>query len=874
MKRYLLQLFFSLCAFVLILIAIGEYAREPLSSSRDESPDREKVEATFALQSMQWYSDQRAYPAGTIPRDWREKAQAHIQQNMLQKSSSTTQLTWTSVGPNNVGGRTRSIAFDPTNSSTMYVGSVSGGIWKTTNAGTSWSVTNDFASNLVIGALAIDPTNANIIYAGTGEGYFNLDALQGVGVLKSTDAGANWSVLNNFSTPNAQFGYNFITKLLIRPDNTSILYAGMLGGIWKTTNAGTSWTKLNVGSSSVRCIDMVMNPTTPDIMYATFGNFSRDGIYKTTNGGTNWSKLSTGLPTAGYNRINIAISKSSPLTLYAVFDDSATHDTYNIYKTIDGGTNWSLAAKPVNPLTSGSHLGGQGWYNNCVVVHPTDPNTVLIGGTNLFKSTNGGASWTMKTNWYTPSAYQFVHADQHVIAYDPSNSSTVYFGNDGGMFKSLDGGETYVAINSSLVTTQFYSGAVQPTGEVYYGGTQDNGTLKSVAIPVWTISLGGDGGSTAVDQTTPANVYTDYVYLSIQKSTNSGGSWARAMSGISSIASPQQFDGTTDRCLFIAPFTMDPSNSQTLVAGTFKAYRTINGAATWTAISSDLTGDGDGSGQVGSNLSAISAIAIAKTSSATIYVGTSGGTATSMVQVTTNTGTLWTNTTKAPLPNRYVKSIAIDPTNASRAFVAFSGYNASTPTTPGHLFLTTNQGTTWANASGNLPDIPVNAVLIDPANVNDIMVGTDIGVFQSVNAGTTWLQQNNGLANVSVADLDYRPDGAVFAATHGRGMYKLATLTGVEQISNNIPTASSLKQNYPNPFNPKTDVVFEIKEQGHASLKIYDMIGREVATLVDEVRSPGVYKTSWDAGAMPSGVYVYRLTSGKYTEARKMMLVK
>lgn len=875
MKRFLLQLLLSLSVFVIVLIVIRRNEHYPIPLSNNESADREKIEATYAFQSMKWYNDQRAYPTGTIPHDWREKARAQLEQYSLRKSSSTAQLAWTSVGPTNIGGRTRSMAFDPTNSNIIYAGSVSGGIWKTTDGGTSWTSTSDFASNLVIGSIVIDPTNSNILYAGTGEGYFNADALQGIGVLKSTDGGANWAVLNNFATPNAQFGYFFITKLLIRPDNVNVLYAGMLGGIWKTTNAGTSWTKLNVGNTSVRCMDLVMHPTTPDIMYATFGNFSRDGIYKTTNGGTNWSKLTTGLPTAGYNRININISKSNPLVLYAVFDDSATHDTYNIYKTIDGGSNWSLAAKPFNPLAGGSHLGGQGWYNNCIAVHPTDPNTVLIGGTNLFKSINGGAAWTMKTNWYPQVPYQNVHADQHIIAYDPANSSTVYFGNDGGMFKSLDGGETYFSIDNNLVTTQFFSGAVQPAGDIYYGGTQDNGTLKSGTLPVWSVSFGGDGGATAVDQSSPANVYTEYVFMDILKSTDSGASWARAMNGIPPASGASLTDGTTDRCLFIAPFVMDPSNSQILVAGTFKAYRTTNGAASWTSISSDLTGDGDGSGQVGSNLSAISTIAIAKTSSATIYVGTSGsGSAASAVQVTTNTGTLWTNTTKAPLPNRYVKAIAIDPTNANRAFVGYSGYNANTPTAPGHIFLTTNRGTTWTNASGNLPDIPVNTILIDPLNLNDIVVGTDLGIFQSVDAGATWVQQNNGLANVSVADLDYRPDGAVFAATHGRGMFKLALLTGVEQISTDIPQESSLRQNYPNPFNPKTDIVFEIKEQGHVRLLVYDMAGREVTTLVDEVRAPGVYKTSWDAGTMASGVYMYRLTAGSFSQSRKMMLVK
>jgi photosystem II stability/assembly factor-like uncharacterized protein len=466
-----------------------------------------EAEAGYAFEMMKWNNTQRAYPASTIPLGWREKAAKELASMGLKKSESVQQLNWVGVGPNNIGGRVRSIAFDPLNSSTLYCGSVSGGVWKSTNSGASWNVLNDAAANLVIGGLAVDPTNGNTIYAATGEGYFNVDWLTGVGVLKSTDGGANWVVQSNFATPNATFGINYMNRIVIRPDAPNTVFVGMLGGIWKTTNGGTSWVRLNAGVTSVRCMDLIMHPTMYDIMYSTFGHFSIDGIYKTTNGGTNWNKLTTGLPAAGYQRINIAMSKSSPSTLYAAFDDSATHDTFNIYKSTNDGASWSVLTKPSNPVDGGSHLGAQGWYNNCIAVHPTDPNTVLIGGINLYKTTNGGATWTMKTNWYSWLTYQVVHADQHIIAYDPSNPAIVYFGNDGGMYKSTDGGETFSMINANLGITQFYSGAIHPTLDVYYGGTQDNGTLRSGPARM------GDGVRRrrrrhGIDQTTPTTIFT------------------------------------------------------------------------------------------------------------------------------------------------------------------------------------------------------------------------------------------------------------------------------------------------------------------------------------------------------------------------------
>lgn len=874
MRQNLANMILALLVFTGTIVLVTRVQVGNLYSFAGDRDENEKLEATYAMESMKWQNAQRAYPAGTIPRDWREKAYTHVNKMNLQKNSSVQQLSWTELGPNNVAGRVRSIAFDPANSAIVYSGSVSGGIWKSTNRGGTWSALNDFTSNLVIGAIAIDPTNSNVIYAGTGEGYFNVDALQGIGVLKSTDGGTSWTTLTNFATPSTQFGYYYINKLIIRPDNANIIYAGMLGGIWKTTNGGTSWSKIAQGNSSVRCIDLVMHPTNFNILYATYGNLSRDGIYKTTDGGTNWSKLTNGLPTIGYYRINIAISKSSPSTLYAAFDDSATHDTYNIYKTVDDGASWSVVTKPVNPFTLQSHLGGQGWYNNCLAVHPTDPNTVLVGGIDIYKTINGGTTWAMKTDWQGRSPYSLVHADQHSIAYDPSNSSVVYFGNDGGMYKSTDGGETFSTISTNLATTQFYSAAIHPTQDIWYGGTQDNGTLKSSGSVAWSTVFGGDGGATAVDQTVPATIFTEYVYLNIQRSANSGANFSKTMSGIpTSGASP--FNGTSDRCLFIAPFVMDPSNSQILVAGTFKVYRTTNSGTSWNGISTDLTGDGDGTNQVGSSLSSISAIAIAKSSSATIYVGTSGGSATSKIQVTTNTGASWSDVTTATLPDRYVKAIAIDPGNASRAFVAFSGYNASTPSTTGHVFRTANRGTTWVNASGNLPDVPVNALLINPANTNDILAGTDIGVFQSVDGGTTWSQQNTGLANVSISDLDYRAsDNAVFAATHGRGMFKLQTLTGVSPAPTEFPRETTLRQNYPNPFNPTTNIGYQVSEAGLVTVNVYDALGQEVATLVNEYRSPGEYSVSWNASSMPSGVYYYRMSVGSAMQMKRMLLVK
>ena len=1053
----------ALAAFLLTIQLVFHLSPPPADRQPNSEENRNaNLEATHAFEALRWYNNQRAYPTGHIPADWKEKALAHISRNnKVKQEFSTASVSWNAVGPNNIGGRVRSIAINPLNPNTIYCGSVSGGIWKSTNAGGSWAPTTDLASNLVIGTMVIDPTDTTIIYAGTGEGYFNVDAFRGAGVLKSTDAGATWNLLTNFSGTVSPNFYYYINKLVIRGDDHNTLYAAMLGGIWKTSDAGASWSKLTTATTSTGCLDLVANPSDYNTMYASFGLFLTDGIYKTTNGGTSWSRLTNGFPATStkYGRISLGIAPSSPATLYACLADS-NYYTHSIQKTTDGGATWSAVTKPIDNSTAvnNSHLGGQGWYNNVIVVHPTDANTVYTGGINLFRSTDGGTTWSRLSDGY---GMPFVHVDQHAIAFSPGGPSTMYFGNDGGMFKSTDGGTSFSAINNNLSITQLYSGAVHPTSEIYYSGSQDNGTLRTLAAPSWQMLIGGDGGATAVDYTTPTTVYTEYVYLSILKSIS---------------------------CEFIAPLVMDPSNPLILVAGTYRVFRSTNGGGAWTAVSGDLTGDG--AGGVGSAGSVITALAEAKSSSTTIYIGTSGsGTAISRVCVTINAGS-WTDVTVAPLPNRYVKAIAIDQANRDRTIVVYSGYGG------GHVYRTANRGTSWSDVSGDLPDLPVNTIVIDPASSSHWIIGTDLGVFETSNGGTNWVQQNGGLANVSVADLDLRGDQYLFAATHGRGMYKTTspinvlprshlsisvhqnplisryvdlyvtsdtglssfptmqvlttggsstsptlvqtspnlfkasyefTATGTITInvtaqdsggntlsgqrtfqtlflkrgvaqtvssddaevsiavpadalredtyftvipaggtagtvvsrayeigparnfnslisislrynsakvergeegllsivrysgsgwnpvaswvdvrnrtisarvsslgtfavsydeaagSRILPSEYKLEQNYPNPFNPTTTIEYALPEPSHAILRIYDVMGREVTTLVDENQKPGRYRLSWDGSdrggnTVSSGVYFYRLmTQGgniSFASAKKMLLAR
>jgi photosystem II stability/assembly factor-like uncharacterized protein len=312
---------------------------------------------------------------------------------------------------------------------------------------------------------------------------------------------------------------------------------------------------------------------------------------------------------------------------------------------------------------------------------------------------------------------------------------------------------------------------------------------------------------------------------------------------------------------------MDPNNSNVLVAGTYRVWRTTNGAQNWTAISGDLTGSG-----TGSSGARISSVIIPKGSSKTIYVGCSNG----IVQVTTNDGSTW-NLRNTGLPSLYVTRIATDPNTPATAFITFSGY-----TNGSKVFKTTDYGVNWTNISGNLPNLPANCVFVNPNNVNNIYVGTDLGVFSTTDGGSNWVQDAAGMANVPVVDLDYRAsDNKLFAATHGRSMYSavLPATTSVKEIENNTPINFTLTQNYPNPFNPSTTFRYSIPQADNVKVTIYNVNGELVAEIVNQFQSAGTYEVNWNGKnslgqQLASGTYIYRVQAGDFVSSRKMILLK
>ena len=802
-----------------------------------------------------FFYQQRVFPTGEAPAEWREEAERHIR-GMRPASMAKTreQWSWTSLGPANIAGRIRAMAMDPVNANILYAGAAGGGVWKSTNGGVGWRALGDFMPNLRIGSIAVHPANPSTVLAGCGEGFVLWqDALAyGRGIYRSDNAGETWSLIPATASSN----FEFVFDIAFDPFNPDIILAGTRVGIMRSTDAGATWTKLNIMFSQIRGMMSVFSRTTEGLVYSALES---NGIFRSTDHGATWAgPLRKGIDATMYTRIQLAAAPSNGDVVYAAFT-SYDESCAGVYKSTDRGENWSTLPVPQDEVEGGDYMREQGQYNSVLTVHPSNPSIVWAGGINLHRSTNGGSTWRQMSNWYPFAGYQYVHADMHAFVFNPANPNSLVVGCDGGVYRSTNGGSIFLDSNTGLVTTQFHSGTPHPSSDVVLGGTIDNGNLRVSSGTSWFDVTGGDGGYTAVDYKDPRVMYAEIYYLAFYKSTSSGagGTFVSKMNGI---PTDPGGDGTTDRCAFIAPFQMDPTDPKTLYAGTFRLYRTTNAAELWTAISPDISGGGY-----------ITAIGISKSQPSVVYTGASTGVA----QVTTNGGSTWMRIS-AGLPSRYITDIAVDPSDPATAYLTVSGFKS------GHVFRTTNGGQMWTDASGSgassLPDAPVNSVALHPVNGRRLYVGTDVGCFMSDDAGDTWYSVNGGMGNVTVADLQFRLDGTLFAATHGRGMYKSSySLLDTQKLPS--ATEYTLHDLYPNPANgtvtPSVIISYNIRKETNVVLEMFDLTGRKINTERFGLQTPGDYRRSIDLRKLPAGMYFYSLMfDNQSTDTRKFLLLR
>ncbi|MGH7491992.1 MAG: hypothetical protein ACREOO_06315, partial [bacterium] len=669
------------------------------------------------------------------------------------------------------------------------------------------------------------------------------------------DGGLTWQNMGLFES-------DHIGRIAVSPRNSNVVYVAACGqlygknterGIYKSNDGGQTWERSLFLTDSTAAIDVAINPQQPDTVFAAtwerirapnrrkVGGFS-SGIYRTFDAGQSWELLTSGLPPAAANRgrIGLAVAPSHPATIYAMYaNDPGNFD--GIHKSTDHGTTWRRV--PATGLP-GSFLGGFGWYFGNIKVDPLNPDVVYALGVQFYKSTNGGNSWLNIGN--------SIHVDHHALEFDPANSNRLLVGNDGGFYASDNGGGAW-SKSFNLPITQFYASTIDFLNpQRTYGGTQDNGTMRTLTgrDDDWEEIYGGDGFYCLVDYTDARYVYAEFQYGGLGRSIDGGGrnSFTGGTNGIPSNA----------RTNWSTPVVMDPNDPRVLYYGAERLYRSADRAEFWIEISDDLT---NGPGPTSYRFGTITTIAVSPLDPNLIYAGTDDAN----VWVTNDLGATWRKI-NAGLPRRWVTRVAADPGDANVAYVAFSGHQEDVFLP--HIFRTENQGEVWIDISSNLPEAPINVVVIDPENNSTLYVGTDVGVFYTTDLGASWRPLGTGMPYVPVHDLTlHAPSRKLRAATHGRSFYEfdLNTLTEVSAPPDNTPSAFVLHQNYPNPLHRSspeaaTTITFSLQERGEVRLEVFDLLGRRVATLANELLSEGTHRRVLRGEVLPTGTYFYKLT--------------
>ena len=802
----------------------------------------------------------RAWPARVLDRAAYDAALDAVRTEVAaarNRPASTSAFNglWQVEGPANIGGRFNTIAVHPTNPLTMYAGAAAGGIFKTTDGATTWTPIFDDRPNLVIGCIVFDPTNPNTIIVGTGDPALDGGARIGEGVWKSTNGGTSWTNIGL-----QQMGV--VMHIVIHPTQPQTMWAATMGkpmvrdanrGVYKTTNGGTTWTRVLATPTDAGANDLLLDPTNPQILYATTWNRIRTNqeslvsglaakVWKSTNGGTTWTNLTTGLFTGPQSRLGLAMPRSAPQTLYCSVIDT-TLNLAGIYKTTNGGTSWALL--PASGLDPGA-VAGFGWYFEGVFVHPTDPDLVFFGGVDLWRSTDGGQTFQMAgPPWFT---YE-VHADKHDIAFSGANK--VLLTTDGGIYQSDDRGDTWTDIEN-IPVTQLYRVAANPhvPGE-YWGGAQDNGTTagNAASLTTWDRVYGGDGFQMRFDPLDPSLYYVETQNGNIAYTTDGGQNFQNL---------PDLDPLIYERRNWDMPYLFKPTDPTTLFTAGSMVYR-MDGApnGTWAPISPDLTD----SLIFAPRFHTISALTVSAVNDQLMYAGTTDAN----VWRTLDGGTTWNNVTAA-LPDRYVTCVRASPNTAGTVYVSHSGYkyNDSTP----HLHKSTNNGTTWTSIAGNLPNVGVNSVLGYPGDDRILFAATDAGVYATINGGAVWDRVGSNMPVFAVNDLDLDTvNHRLIAGTFARSIqsFALSAVTGRAEDVVGAPIVVSL---YPNPATEALRVALPAGLRATAA-RILDARGQTVARPAGRA-APGAEPLRVDVRTLRPGAYVLevRVSNGATVRRR------
>ncbi len=711
----------------------------------------EKGKGYKAFKRWENFTERRVYPSGDLAqlnltsknyREWLANNSSYIYESpknvgkLSTPSNMIASTTWTAIGPmgpisGSAGGqllksgRICFVSISPTNSNVLFIGAPCGGLWKSVNGGANWTTNTDNFPVTGFSDLAFDPTNTNIMYAASGDG----DAGDSYcdGVYKSTDGGTTW-VMTGLTFPITS-GVR-IRHMVVNPSNPLIVIAVASNGVWRTANGGTTWTQYLSGTG---LFDIEFQPGNPNTVYCTGTTFR-----VSNDGGITWVQISNGIPTAGSNRMAIAVSPNNPNYVWVVAGSSANSGLLGIYKSTNAGVAFTQMTTTLNLLgynTLGNDVGGQSWYDLAIACSPLNVNEVVVGGVNVWRTTDGAVSWGIYGHW-TGSGAPFTHADQHDLEYEAGGN--LFNSNDGTVYRR--NGAVWQEISGTINISQIYKiGLSATTANLWITGHQDNGTSTWNGA-TYTARMGGDGMDCFIDWSNNNNMWAEYYNGQFEKSTNGGLSWSACVTGMSGGAP------------WVTVWKQDPTVATRLYSGRQNMFVSNNSATNWTQLTA-LPAAGS-----------VVEFAIAKTNNQVIYVVKSNN-----VFKTTDGGTTWSTITGTiPIASVGLQNVCISPTDPNKVWVVAGNYSAGNK-----VWYSNNGGATWTNWSANLPNLPGNCLVYETGSGDRVYVGMDVGVYYRDPSTPNWTLYNAGLPNTPLADMETSPamPGKIVAATYGRGVY-------------------------------------------------------------------------------------------------------
>jgi photosystem II stability/assembly factor-like uncharacterized protein len=758
------------------------------------------------------------FPAGKLAEEWnKEKDKKHL--DLVSNSAN-----WTLIGPDSIPGggggmgRTNVLRFQPGNPQILWLGSANGGLWKSTNAGTSWKQATGFLPSLGIADIAINPKHPDTLYIATGDGYgYEAGSIfwggtYTAGIMKSTDGGLTW---NSTGFSFIQAAKNIVQRLVVNPVNPSVLLAATRTGIWRSADAGTTWANV----LALQMYDIEINTANDSIVYCSGSN----SVYRSPDQGLSWTAVQTGLG-ANNSRMSIAVTAANPNCLYVL------NDTGACYKSLNGGNSFQLMS------AAGPTANFYGYYDCVLSVSQQDPNKVVVGGLQVASSTDGGITWKVAGNWSGWPAANYVHADNHDLEFYPGNDSLLFSCDDGGLFRTNDLGQNWTDLSNGLSISQMYRmGGSASIPDLIYTGLQDNGVIQ-LKSKRWNAVYLADGMECIVDYSNPNHVLISSQNGDLQYSIDGGVSF--------SAVAPSTKGGWT------IPIVMDSKNPALIWAGYEEVYQSIDGGLTWSPVSVNL---------LSSATANLNVLAVAPSSNTYIYAGSF-----KQLHMTANGGGVWKNIGSGlPLLNNAITALAVSSSNPLDVWVTLSGYQVGEK-----VYRSSDGGASWVNYSGTLPNVPADAILYENGSTNKLYLGTDFGVYYRDSTMSDWQPFNTGLPNVIVNELEINyKSGRIRAATYGRGLWEspLPELTGIKETES--LTHITL---FPNPGSG----VFEFTDNSLALYRVtvYSVTGQELISKPLSVTQNGVGLHTVDLSTLPAGVYSIRLEGHAGSSISRLIL--